>query len=106
MTILILDFLSIYNHNVIINEGFKVMKLQIIQIGNSLGIRIPKALLKQCGFKNSIVVRVKDNTLVLSPDNEPRAGWDEAFKRMARSGDDKLLDGDIQLSSDKDKWEW
>jgi hypothetical protein len=37
-----------------------------------------------------------------------REGWREAFRRMAESGDDGLLDGSAPaLSSwDKDEWEW
>jgi antitoxin MazE len=83
------------------------MKLQIIQIGNSLGIRIPRSLLKQCGFKDSVVAKVEDGKLILLPDINPRQGWEEAFKRMAETGDDKLLDQDhIESTFDKKEWKW
>jgi antitoxin MazE len=37
----------------------------------------------------------------------PRAGWDEAFTRLASRGDDRLLDGDAATSSwDEEEWEW
>ena len=48
------------------------MKLQIVQIGNSFWIRIPKALLKQCDLKDSVLVTIADGNLVLSPYPEPR----------------------------------
>jgi antitoxin MazE len=83
------------------------MKLQLIPIGNSLGIRIPKTLLQQCHFKSHVNVTVIDNTLVLSSDTNPREGWEEAFKKMAQAGDDTLLDTSHNLSTfDKDEWEW
>jgi len=82
------------------------MKLQIIQIGNSFGIRIPKTLLKQCGFKDSIIVKLENNTLILIPGNEPRRVWDNAFKEMAYVGDDKVLDAYVQSSFEADEWEW
>lgn len=84
------------------------MKLKLVQIGNSWGIRIPKALLQQCKFKKDITVTVVNGNLVLSPDNGPRKGWEEAFKKMAQAGgDDMLLDAEIIESSfDKDEWEW
>lgn len=82
------------------------MKLQIVQIGNSLGVRIPKALLNQCGFKGHVVVTVKGNTLILAPYNEPRQGWDEAFKLMAQHGDDNLLDKETMTEFDNEEWEW
>jgi antitoxin MazE len=37
----------------------------------------------------------------------PRAGWDEAFARMASRGDDRLLDADATTGSwDEEEWEW
>jgi antitoxin MazE len=83
------------------------MKLQIVRIGNSLGIRIPKALLEQCGFKDTVTVKVEDHNLILSADKNPREGWKAAFKKMAERGDDQLLDSDqIDSAFDKEEWEW
>jgi Growth regulator len=85
------------------------MKLNIVKIGNSLGIRLPQSLLKQCHFKDAVLVQVKDGDLILSPDNSanPRAGWAEEFKKMAKSGDDDLLDPMVfELSSDTKDWKW
>jgi len=31
------------------------MKTQLVQIGNSRGIRIPKPLIEQCGFGDTVV---------------------------------------------------
>jgi antitoxin MazE len=83
------------------------MKLLLVQIGNSWGIRIPKALLQQCKFKKSVKVTIVNGNLVLSADNGPREGWEDAFKKMAAAGDDQLLDQDlVQSNFDKDEWEW
>jgi antitoxin MazE len=83
------------------------MKLHLVQIGNSWGIRIPKSLLQQCNFKKIVKVSIINGNLLLSPDNGPRDGWKEAFKKMAQAGDDKLLDSDlIESTFDKDEWEW
>jgi len=36
-----------------------------------------------------------------------RPGWDQAFQKMARLGDDALLDGDdIATTWDTEEWEW
>ena len=83
------------------------MKIQLIQIGNSLGIRIPKALLQQCNFKETVNLSVVNGSIVLSPDNNPREGWEEAFKKMAQAGDDTLLDADrTKTTFDEEEWEW
>ncbi len=68
------------------------MRLKIIRIGNSFGIKVPKMLLKQCGFKNSAIARAENGNLILSPAKKLRQGWLAAFKKMAQAGDDKLLD--------------
>jgi antitoxin MazE len=85
------------------------MKVDIIHIGNSKGVRIPKAILEQCGFKNSVTMHVKDHTLILVPYEEetPRKGWETQFKMMAEQGDDTLLEPLIlDHSWDTDEWTW
>lgn len=40
-------------------------------------------------------------------DQHPRSGWDQAFQKMARLGDDILLDGDdLATTWDIEEWEW
>ena len=82
------------------------MMVDIIKIGNSKGIRIPKALFAQCGFSDSVEIKVQDNNLVIMPLHEKRKGWDEALKRQAANNDDILLDGYIPTSFDEQEWEW
>jgi antitoxin MazE len=81
------------------------MKVDIIPIGNSKGIRIPKVLLEQCGFRESAEIEVENNHLVLSPSRQRRSGWEDAFKAMAAKKDDKLLDMPPS-SFDEDEWQW
>ncbi|HEY3424686.1 MAG TPA: AbrB/MazE/SpoVT family DNA-binding domain-containing protein [Negativicutes bacterium] len=67
------------------------MKADIIKIGNSRGIRIPAALLKQCGIDKKVEIEVKHNNIILKPIKNPREGWSAAFKEMNKHGDDQLL---------------
>ncbi len=84
------------------------MKAQIVRIGNSRGIRIPKPLLEETGLSGEVEVSVKDDALVISRSRKPREGWAEAFEAMAAAGDDPLLDGDsLQPTTwDAEEWEW
>ncbi len=87
------------------------MKANIIRIGNSRGIRLPKALLEECGFKENSVVEIisKNHQLIIKlyKEKEPRSGWAEAFQQMAQAGDDELLDvGNVENDWDDKKWEW
>jgi antitoxin MazE len=67
------------------------MKMDIIKIGNSKGIRLPQAVLKQCGIESQVELEIKDSYIILKPIKNPREGWVEAFKLMHKNKDDVLL---------------
>jgi len=84
------------------------MHTRIVKIGNSHGVRIPKALLEESGLSGEVDISVDDGTLVIAAAGQPRQGWDEAFRQMALHGDDELLDGDLATagSFEVESWEW
>lgn len=84
------------------------MKTNIIRIGNSQGVRIPKPIIRQAGLEGDVNLTVKGSTIVISKVKKPRSGWSEAFAQMRRNEDDVLLDSETALSSvwDKEEWEW
>jgi antitoxin MazE len=83
------------------------MRAEIIRIGNSRGLRIPKAVLEQCGMKTTVDLRVEDHSIVVTPYEEVRAGWEKYFQAMAKNEDDALLDaGSLSHSWDKAEWQW
>ncbi|MFQ6036842.1 MAG: AbrB/MazE/SpoVT family DNA-binding domain-containing protein [Sedimentisphaerales bacterium] len=84
------------------------MKTNIVKIGNSQGIRIPKLLLRQLKLQGQVQLSVRRNQLVIQPSQRPRQDWDEQFKKMAERGDDRLLDEDAKSLTrwDADEWQW
>jgi len=84
------------------------MKTNVIRIGNSWGIRIPKAFLEQCNLKGPVELEVQNEHLVVRPISRPRSGWEDTFRSMTEKGDDKLLDQDSWTKTewDKTEWEW
>jgi antitoxin MazE len=82
------------------------MKTNIVRIGNSRGIRLPKSVIDQCRLKDSVELEVKGNALVIRPVRVQRNGWSVAFSGMARYGDDKILDEDIVSATEWDRSEW
>jgi antitoxin MazE len=84
------------------------MKTNIIRIGNSQGIRIPKVLLEQSHLEKEVELEVLDKQIVIRSAGRPRQGWEEQFKRMYQNKDDMLVDGKshIQTRWEKDEWEW
>lgn len=84
------------------------VKTRIIQIGNSQGIRIPKAILEQLGFTDEVELEVLPDQLIVRSSHQPRRQWDAHFKAMAEAGDDQLLDDEPLTLSDweENEWEW
>lgn len=85
------------------------MKTQVIKIGNSRGIRIPKSILEQSGLGNEVDIEVREDELIIRPTNKPRKDWSETFRLMSERKDDSLFDisnSSIQNRWDKEEWEW
>jgi len=83
------------------------VKLKVVQIGNSQGIRLPKPLLEQCGIKKEVEVEAVEGVIILRPiKKKHRKGWEEAFQEMAHQGDDKLLMNESGSGSEFDESEW
>ena len=81
------------------------MKTHIVKIGNSQGVRIPKALLEQSGLKGEVTLEVADGSIVIRSVRRPREGREAAFTQMAAEGDDRPLDRDFHDLPDE-PWEW
>lgn len=82
------------------------MILNIVKIGNSQGIRIPKNLLKECGISGKVDVEVKNHNLFIKPVNT-RKDWEKAFKKMHEEKDDKLIiEDNVDLDFVNGEWEW
>ena len=85
------------------------MKTQLIKIGNSRGVRLPKAIIEQLGLEDEIELEVRPDEIALRPaKRKPRDGWAESFKKMAERGDDALIDGPLPSLTkfDEEEWEW
>lgn len=80
------------------------MKASLVQIGNSRGVRIPKALLELAGLRNEVEIEVRGSQVAIRPVNHLRAGWDEAFAAMALRGDDEVLDTIGPSKWDESEW--
>jgi len=71
------------------------MKTRLIRIGNSRGVRIPKAAIEECGLEGAVEMTVRDRVLTIAPARGRRHGWNDAFKAMAAAGDDAPLLPDV-----------
>lgn len=82
------------------------MKAQIIQIGNSQGIRIPKLLLEQSRIAGDVELELREDGILIRSSQKPRSGWEEAFKAMAENEHDELGTSDTTTTFEKKEWQW
>jgi len=67
------------------------MEIPVIQIGNSRGIRLSKAILDRYNISDMVDLELRKNHIHIKPLSQPRKGWDKAFTEMNAKGDDTLL---------------
>ena len=83
------------------------MRVELVRIGNSRGIRIPKPLIEQCGFGDTVELYVEQDRLVIAPARPPRKGWSEVFAAADASTRDPLPLEDMPPNEfDTEEWNW
>jgi antitoxin MazE len=73
------------------------------------GIRIPKPLIEQCGFGDTVDLRVDRNRLIIAADRAPWQDWAKAFAQAADAGaeDESMMDSTASPNDfDRDEWKW
>lgn len=82
------------------------IRTRFVAIGNSRGLRVPKMVIEQLGLGGEVDLTVEKDRLVVQAAQRGREGWDDAFKAMAKHGEDALLDAPQSTRWDKDEWKW
>ena len=83
-----------------------IMKSQIIQIGNSQGIRIPKMLLEETRLSGDVELEVHPDGLLIRSLQKPRSTWDADFKVKADTDDDLPLQAEAATRFEATEWKW
>ena len=77
------------------HNQLRTIDAKIVPIGNSKGVRIPKALLQKYGLENSLLIEETEKGLLLRNKEESKLSWEETFKAMA---DEKEQWGDFDAT--------
>jgi antitoxin MazE len=98
--------LIIRDHSLITTRKV-AMKAQIIRIGNSRGVRLPKTILAEAGLSDEVEIRARNGVIIISSAApRARAGWAEAAKRMRSNDEDRLMDEPTPTRFDEEEWKW
>ncbi|QEH41691.1 AbrB/MazE/SpoVT family DNA-binding domain-containing protein [Chitinophaga sp. XS-30] len=87
------------------------MHTKLIHIGNSMGIRIPKNLIRQFNLdKGEIELTIEKDGILIKPEKSVprREEWDMLFSKAIAAGEkpeNDVFEG-LQNSTDKNEWEW
>ena len=81
---------------------------KLVAIGNSRGVRIPKAMIEQTGLGEEVELEVVDGTIVIRRKRRPREGWAEAAKLLAERGEELPPEITDMTETEwmRDHWRW
>ena len=77
----------------------RIRDINLVPIGNSKGVRIPKALLQKYGFDSTLLLEETERGILLRKKDNDKLSWEETYKAIAREKedwadfDDALQDG-------------
>lgn len=81
------------------------VKARLVRIGNSRGIRLPRAVIEQVGLDDEVELRVEGQRLVIVPVTRARVGWAEAIQAMGADPASQL-DASTPTRFDETEWQW
>ena len=82
------------------------MKTRLVRIGNSRGVRLPKAIIAQAGLTEEVDLGVRDGAVVIARASSARSGWADAARQMRQRDEDRLLDAPASTRFDEKEWQW
>lgn len=86
------------------------MDVPLVPIGNSRGIRLPKALIVQCGFGDMVSLTVTDAGILLSPVKNERSKWEDALLASPPQAVDDEREfqvfNQVESGFDTSEWTW
>ena len=82
------------------------MKTRLVRIGNSRGVRLPKAIIAQAGLTEEVELGVRDGAVVIARVTSARSGWANAASQLRQRDEDRLLDPPTATHFDEKEWQW
>ena len=82
------------------------MKTRLVRIGNSRGVRLPKAIIAQAGLTEEVELGVRDGAVIIARATSARSGWADAARQMRQRDEDRLLDAPTPTRFDEKEWQW
>ena len=84
------------------------MRIKLIQIGNSKGIRLPSAVIRQFNLADEIELVTTKDGIWIKPSCKNREDWASQFKKAVSAEPTPENNDWIEIPNDFDEneWEW
>ena len=76
-------------------------EVKLVAIGNSKGIRLPKALLEKYGWSDRLTLEELEESVVLRGKETHNLSWEETYRAMAAESED-WSDFDVAIADGVD----
>ena len=80
------------------------MRINLVKIGNSRGIRLPKAIVEQAQLTGELDLEVSEGAIIIRCAKQARAAWEEAAIACHGAGEDRLDVWDATTSDFEGQW--
>lgn len=80
------------------------MKVSLIPIGNSQGVRLPKSVIEQASLTPELELEVGDGKVILSRIGKPRNNWEQDAMACHAVEEDHLDDWDSTIADFEGEW--
>ena len=80
------------------------MKVSLIPIGNSQGVRLPKSVIDQASLTPELELEVRDGKVILSRIGKPRHNWGQDAMACHAAEGDRLDDWDATIADFEGEW--
>jgi antitoxin MazE len=83
----------------------RVREVKVVAIGNSRGVRLPKAVLARYAIGDAVLLEEREEGLLLRSKADGRLSWEDTYRDMARAREDwSDLDATLGDGLDRDPW--
>lgn len=83
----------------------RVLELKVVPIGNSRGVRLPKAVLDRYAIREAVVVEQREEGLLLRSKADRRLSWADTYRETAREREDWTdLESTVSDGLDTEPW--
>jgi antitoxin MazE len=82
------------------------IRTHLIPIGNSRGVRLPRAVIEQAGLGDELELEAVPGQVTIRAVRQSQRGWADAAKALHAAGGDTLLDPAVATTFDHTEWTW